>query len=442
MSHCVGRIPSAVVVAITFFATTSATFADSIITSNNACSGSPQGTVKSFISDLYGSDGIRLAQAAGHDAHFCANATSALANLGDLIGASISTFSSFSSSDSNPSFEGERSLGPLAGERAVTVGQGAFHVGFATANVKFESLNGSPLSEQRLEFAHIDTSPRGVGAGFPNPTFENDVVVSDLDISIEQDVYAFTATYGVLDNLDVGLVIPIVSVDASVTARARVEERGGAGLHTPGIESLFDSNSVSATGLGDVVLRTKYLISDDGAIPFIGPRGLDVALLGQVSVPSGDEDDLLGSGETQVKGMFIAGTSQNRFNPIINVGYEHYFSDDFERSNVNYVVGMDVRASSHLTIAAEVLGRYEIDDDGFTDPSYRIPDLRNVAVADREAALTPGNLDDEHRVDFSIGVKWVPFREIPLRGNVIIPINKDTGLRPDYILTLGIESSF
>ena len=412
------------------------------VTSSTNCSATERGELRSIITDLYGGNGITL-QPNGHDAHFCANTQSALANLGDLISSSVTLFTSFNTIDTNPSIAGDRSLGPLVGERAVTVGKGAFHLGFGYAHADFKTLNGRPLSEQVLEFQHIDSD---VPDSFPDPIFENDLVRSTLDISVSQDQYAFIATYGLFDRFDVGVVVPLVNVDASVVARGEIVPRQTAfpGIHQPGAESLNDSISRSASGLGDVIVRGKYMVSqaDEGIIPFFGPRNLDVAILGQVAFPTGDEADLLGTGSTTVKGVFIASTSLNRFNPIINVGYEHFFDDDFNRSNLNYVVGVDVRASKSFSVAAEVLGRYEFDDDGFTDPSFRLPDLTTIPPAQQAAALTPPLLNDEHRIDLSVGFKWVPFGNIPFRANVLLPLNKDRGLRPDFVITLGLEASF
>lgn len=404
------------------------------LTTSTTCNSSQKGTVGSFISDLYGGDGITL-DTNTHEAHFCANVTSALANLGDLIGSSVTLFTSFSSADTNAIPGIERSLGPLAGERAVTIGEGNFHLGFGYAHATFKNLNGRSLSSQQLEFQHIDDGDNE----FPDPSYENDLVRANLDIELSQDVYAFLATYGLTDRLDVSAVIPIVSVDASVDAVASIVDRSGAGVHVLGTESLRDSIARSASGIGDVVLRSKFIINNDGAIPFIG-GGLNAALLAQVTLPTGDEDNLLGSGSTALKGALVFSSSLRRVNPIMNVGYEHFFNDAFDRSNLNYVAGFDFRASSSLTLAAEVVGRYELKNDQFTDPSFSLPDL-SAAASDPSVFQAP-LLDDEHRIDLSLGAKWVPFGAIPLRGNVTLPLNKNTGLRPDYVITLGIESSF
>ena len=65
-----------------------------------------------------------------------------------------------------------------------------------------------------------------------------------------------------------------------------------------GQDSLAVSKTLSATGLGDMLLRAKYnfVKSDANAIA----ASIDVRL------PTGDKDNLLGSGATQTKLMFLA----------------------------------------------------------------------------------------------------------------------------------------
>ena len=77
-------------------------------------------------------------------------------------------------------------------------------------------------------------------------------------------------------------------------------------------EQSFTSTG-SASGVGDVLLRGKVnLASNEGGAFGLG---LDVRL------PTGDEDDLLGTGATQAKLYFISSGKFGRFSPYANFGY-------------------------------------------------------------------------------------------------------------------------
>ncbi|MFT4584037.1 MAG: hypothetical protein ACI915_004063 [Gammaproteobacteria bacterium] len=69
-----------------------------------------------------------------------------------------------------------------------------------------------------------------------------------------------------------------------------------------------------------------------------------------------------------------------------------------------------------FTVAADVMGRYN-------------PDLETVS---------------NHIVDVGLAAKWNPFndRKAPLNAYVILPVNKDHGLRADVIWGLGVEYTF
>ena len=90
----------------------------------------------------------------------------------------------------------------------------------------------------------------------------------------------FTGNYGVSDRIDVGVAIPFLRLDLQ---GERVDTyRGQAFVQATG--------SVSASGLGDIVARVKYNVLRNSA------SGL--AIGAETRLPTGDEDNLLGSGET------------------------------------------------------------------------------------------------------------------------------------------------
>ena len=395
-----------------------------------------RGGLANLVSDLYGGDGITLVNP-DHEAHFEAQGQQELLQLSDDISRNIA-FAPFNSSASSIVFDFEQgvpvrtldSLGPVLLQRAKTIGAGRANFGVSYTRVDYQQFEGDDLKDLELELEHIDCcsanptppppfdfdTPDGV-IGPPGPTFELDTIVLDLDLELEQDIFAFFGTYGITDNWDVGAVVPVVHVEGSVRSRGRIrnftedDDMGPFGPNheftdDPTAEDFpIDSNEDDATGIGDILLRTKYnFLEDQGDIP-------DMSVLGQLTLPTGDEDDLLGTGELGTLGLFILSQDFGRFTPHLNIGYE-VFTGDVE-DNLRYGVGTEVMVTDQITGIAEIFGRYEPGGDGTGD-----------------------------LVDAVLGAKWNPFGDAVASANFIIPINKDTGLRADFIWGVGVEISF
>jgi hypothetical protein len=109
------------------------------------------------------------------------------------------------------------SFGPVFAERAQTLGRGRFDAGFNYSMLSFNKLRGVPLDRLRLNFVHENVD-------FPNcdvifsgdcslsgvPYFENDVLELELDIRLNAQIYAFSASVGVTDWWDVSVAIPVI----------------------------------------------------------------------------------------------------------------------------------------------------------------------------------------------------------------------------------------
>ncbi len=96
----------------------------------------------------------------------------------------------------------------------------------------------------------------------------------------------------------------------------RLSTSSNPNIHTfsgnPNATSTSIRRADSATGLGDVVLRTKYRVLDAPGGGLAG--GADFRL------PTGDQDELLGSGG-QTRLYVIGSAGQGRFAEHVNAGY-------------------------------------------------------------------------------------------------------------------------
>lgn len=366
------------------------------------------GDVRDLIADLYGGEGITLdPNVIGHVAHFSAASSAALSNLSSIISSNVSTYS-FNSTVAAVSFDVEQgvpvrtqeSLGPILAERARTIGRGRLNLGASYALIDYKQFNGRAVSDLTLDLAHED-----VPGDIP---YERDIIRLNLDLKLRQQRLVFFGTYGLTDSLDVGLIVPIVETRGSVSSVATIiPYQPGTPHQFGGTTNPADRNKASATGLGDVSVRAKWHATEGLDSP------VQAAVVAQATFATGDEKDLLGTGSHAAFIGGVVSTSFGRFSPHLNVGYEQLFDDDsalFKRSNARAVAGFDVSATPRLAFSAEVLGRWLTDGPDF--------------------------------YDFAVGGKWEAFKGVPFTANVVLPINRNKGLRPDYVLMLGVESTF
>jgi hypothetical protein len=314
------------------------------------------------------------------------------------------------------------SLGPLLSERAATLGAGKLNLAFSYARLDFRRFNGKKLNSLKLIFNHEDSNGDGVigpTPAFPQGEFELDSIQVDVDVKIKQDVFGLFATYGLTRSWDVGLVVPIVRTRMRADAAASIIRRSvmppSTTVHNfdPAGESPFSSGGGSKTGVGDVLLRTKYnFLRNHDVSP-------DLAVLGQIKLPTGDQKNLLGTGETDFLALFIASRSfgpwaETRWlSPHVNLGFE-WTTGSSVQNNLRYVLGFDARLNESLTMAVDTLGRWKPSAGGL------------------------GN----HIVDLALGAKWNVFRDFILNTGVQIPLNRSEGLRPNVIWGFGFEYTF
>jgi len=384
------------------------------------------GDLSSLLTELYGGDGITLADT-GHQAHFNATGLNELNGLSEDLAAGLGIFA-FNSTVSSYTFDLElgvpvrttESLGPILSERATTLGRNRFTVGFSYFNVDFKRFEGDELDDLTLYFTHRDANGDGILG--PTDDFPSDIELDriqvDIDLKLQEQFFTLYGTYGVTRNFDIGLAVPIVWVQLEADAVARITEESLVGTGPPPLppkhlfdpidaDSSFSSVKDHSVGIGDVLLRGKYnFLRPDGWIP-------NLAFVGQVKFPTGDEKDLLGTGDTRGMAMFVADQTFGRFSPHLNLGYE-IVGGDSSLNNLRYFVGFDARVTEGFTGVFDILGRWEPSGDGLA----------------------------HNLVDAAVGGKFNFWRNMVLVSNFIVPLNRGTGLRPDFVWSVGLEYTF
>lgn len=421
--------------------------------------GSSAQSMQDVLSDLFvfagGEDPLFLAGSAGipdtevHGDHFIPAETEAndalltffnnavASNIANIPLSSTVASETFTFVDGVPTSTSE-SFGPIFAERAQTLGKGRFDAGFNFSRIRFSKLRGVALDDLRMTFLHENVDFPGCDDAFGAdcsefgvPEWEHDRLVLDLDLHVEAEVYAFQATFGLHDRVDVGFAVPVVDLELSGASTARVFSSTGLPVShfldgTPDEPVLEATGSArgATTGVGDVALRAKgWLVRSDVA---------DFAVLGEARVPTGREEDFLGAGATSLRGLFVASASFGDFSPHANVGYSGR-GGEAGLQQVDVVAGFDHRLADWATLAVDVLGAFRMDDElDFPEPAV-IPGLYRRTV---DRVNLPDRRDD--LVDGSFGFKLRTESGVVVMANVLVPLN-DGGLRAGIIPTLGVE---
>ncbi|MEA2722670.1 MAG: hypothetical protein QOH59_441 [Gemmatimonadales bacterium] len=399
-------------------------------------------------SDPNNPDSIRI-----HGDHFIPAAVASngtvISFLTNSIGSNVANVPvAATSGGSTFSFEGgvptrtSTSAGPIFGERAQTLGRGRLLAGIGRAGLHFKTLRGVDLEHLRFTFTHANSDFPGcdsIAGGDCSllgvPRLENETIDLNLALDLRLTVTAFLLTYGITDRIDIGAVLPLVSVSLEGTSNAQVNPFGPPpAVHffggTPESPILTASRTIdgSSTGLGDVDGRVKVNLR----------RGepLSVAVLGDVRFPTGSRSNLLGSGAFAVRGLAIMSAHFGDFSPHANVGYL-YRGGDFESDAVLATIGFDHLLAPWATLAIDVLSQLQVGDSPLQVPGpvhIEAPYHREIVPS-----VIPDSRDD--LIDGSLGVKLTAAPGFTVVANGEWSLNRG-GLRPDVIWAAGVEYNF
>jgi hypothetical protein len=403
----------------------------------NLCFAPAQADLVNLIPGLYGGDGITLAIGGGggggtgggtgggggggggplcgtvpdHQAHFTVESAARINQLNRNISAQVAIFPSNSIS---PAFSfaydaglgtfvtTTESLGPIYAERPRTVGKGKFNVNLSYTAFEYDKFEGANLGNLQAPALHAADS---LAPPNQRTCFELDELALNFNVDIRTNILALTSTYGVTDNLDIGILIPYVDVRVRVKSRAVLQispNNPTPGEHRFGPESPDDEASGKARGLGDILLQAKYHWHKSDTHNLAG------AVL--VKAATGDERNFLGTGDTTVRPYLIYATSFGNFSPHLNLGYK-FNLDDSGKSAIEYVAGFDYGRGNY-TVALDVFG-YRQKANGIGD---------NI-------------------INGSLGIKWRPANEYIVFANILVPLN-NSGLRSNLITTVALARSF
>lgn len=306
------------------------------------------------------------------------------------------------------------SPGPIFGEYATTLGRGAVLAGASYTGVRYSKVRGVPADQLRLTF-----TPRA-GAAQPSDALNLQVAL-DYDL----DMTSFYGTVGLLDRVDVGVVVPVVQARLRGVSTAEIVARSGTTPSmmiggTPAAPEFSSRQTIdgSASGLGDVALRVKGNLLDRPNVA--------VGLFGDVRFPTGDERDLLGSGSLSVRALGLYSARIGRFAPRVSAGYLYYAEESINDAFLA-TAGFDQDVTSWSTLAVSLISEFHSGESAYHLPASRASAANIPAIRDDALSASAG---------FKVSVAGV-------RGvfNALVPVTRG-GPRPDFAYTFGLERDF
>lgn len=321
------------------------------------------------------------------------------------------------------------SLGPVFVDRGETVGEGRFDLIFSYQFANLTDFDGDSFGSQ-LEFGFTAVADGVDIAG----------LFVGQDFSLKQNVFSFNGTYGITDNWDVNLLVPIVYTTLDLTGLS-IGAVGGA-------PSAVRSNRFhdDAFGIGDILLRTKYRFFEDP----------DVVLLAgalTLRMPSGDDENFQGLGDFTITPSLIVSRPIGLHDIHMNLGME-FNTAAAERSRARYAIGATIQPLDRFAFLVDILGSSGLDDDPFSVPTTGgnvTPACGPIggglsvnclnAMLNASGTALDAFVPRSDIVDLSTGIKFNPFGNANVYLLAIIPLTQQ-GLRAAVVPAGGFEWTF
>ena len=292
------------------------------------------------------------------------------------------------------------SFGPFFMERSLTGGRGQVSFGIAYNEAMFDDIDGRSLRDGTL----VATAGRLVGDADP---FDAET----LTLRIRTRATTVSGHVGVTDRFDVSAAVPFLIV--SVDGQRLDTYRGAAVVQATAL--------ASASGIGDVRLATKYNVIRRG--------GSGMALAGEVRLPTGDPDNLLGSGELVFIPRAIGSFEGARVAVHGNLGYAMGGLSD----EIDYSGAFTVVAHNRLTLITELTGRRLTSGDRLVDVVEPHPSLVGVQTIRLSAIEQATN-----RMQLAAGLRWNVAGRWLVSMNVLRPLTT-AGLNARWMASASLD---
>ena len=315
------------------------------------------------------------------------------------------------------------SFGSLVTNKATTLGRGKFGIGLSYQHARFNSFDGDEIGDTVAQDITVQTRaeevvPPGGDLIIADPVQQTVRIRAD-DIRFTADVITLALSYGLLENVDVGALIPYIFLETKGDVSIAVEQEAEFQTVIGGVTSdPFPGRTPSSSrqsngsfdrdfdGLGDIILFTKWQLLSQYGLPGRVEAPVDMALQFEVKLSTGNEKEFLGTGQEDVALRMLM---QREMTPKMRLrgelGY-NYSGLGADFSSIDYKLGGEYMLNTRLAASAEVIGSYS-------------DELHNV-------------------IDAVGGLKYSVSRDLKLYAGMRVPLN-DNGLRYSASPIVGVE---
>jgi hypothetical protein len=312
-------------------------------------------------------------------------------------------------------------FGPSFTERALTSGEGKVSMGATFYSANFDRLNDLRLTDLRLG---------GVTGAASRPDLTRTGLTT---LNISAKTLVLSSVIGVTENLDIGVAIPMVTVEVNGSSTF---------TNGSGVVAVATKGGGIAKGLGDIGAQVKYRFMKFGeGLP--DPGG--IALLASVRLPTGEKENLRGLGVTRTMLSGVYSSGKGRFRPHATGGYEFWSKSvdavtDFAtgstvqaRHQYQYGAGIEVEATPKLTLITDIVGRQIL---GAGKLGFRSTPSSQAGVSSVESTVV---LPDGIRK-----LVLVPGLKLNLKAKMLLSLNalvslRDNGLHARFTPVIGID---
>jgi Putative MetA-pathway of phenol degradation len=403
-----------------------------------------------------------------HSVHFQASSISSLVPVNSEIGVQLSQVPLASPVSgfifANGVMQEATSFGPVLADRAETIGKRRVFVGLSYEYFDFDKADNVNLKSFGAVYNHelepsicstiIGTPCFQAPDGTEEPIYTQDIVGTQNRIDVKVNQVTIVGTYGLSDNLDLSIAVPLVDVRMTMDSSATIfsfeplpYEHYFSPPPTviPGETYVSSSqasfvNNNSAFGIGDLRLRGKYVAWHGAQEKAAVAVGLDLRL------PTGDANNFLGSGAWGLR-PFVTYSYSSRVSPHASAGLEvngnsvlagTVTSQPVTRAQLptvlSYSAGADASVTRWLGVAADYIGTSLLNESRLQTSTYQ--DYHGMNHPNITTSVSTVN-----QSNISLGAKVRPVARLLVTGNVLFRLN-DAGLHFKPSPLIGVSYVF
>jgi hypothetical protein len=326
------------------------------------------------------------------------------------------------------------SLGPVFLERVETVWQNHASIGMSYLYGNVNQFDGNDVAQgASAPIGAVITDP---GTG---DQLVSGVLLDRFDLPTHK--LNFAATYGITDDWDIGVLLPLVVTSLNVEGRVFLDNR------TTGqsAEEAAAPVNGSSVGVGDLLLRTKYRFGYLFDWGFAG--GLTLRF------PTGDEDDFHGLGDWTVQPALIISRTFGVQDVHANLGME-FNGDDSTRTRARYGIGATLMwpTIDWIAFLLDFVGTSGLDDEQIRVTATDTPQAQvDGFVLPQFGGATQQRQGNTIVIDYTlprtdqfyaaVGFKFAIWGNALGYMNAVVPLTRQ-GLQANVISAAGVEYSF